>query len=331
METNVFTSNDTKTYFFKNGGSKIFVIESLNNNDIDDFCNKNREYFSKILLKFGGILFRNFSIRSISEFNKLAHFFLAELFEYVYRSTPRTRLGGKIYTATEYPADRYIPLHNEFSYFKRWPDKIIFFCVTPPKQGGETLIADSRCVYKNIDESIIKIFNKKHVMYVRNYTSGIDLNWREVFQTKEKKHVEEFCDSNGIDYIWHDHNKNGLELTTKQVCQATIQHPKTHDNIWFNQAHLFHYTTLPKNIANALISNLGEKNLTRNSFYGDNTSLNTKSLQEIRQSYEKEIIRFEWKRGDVMLLDNILMAHGRASFSGERKIAVAMGKSSIYD
>ena len=59
---------------------------------------------------------RNFSIRSVSEFNKLANQISPNLLNYENRSTPRTLLGGKIYTATEYPAHKQIPLHNENSY-----------------------------------------------------------------------------------------------------------------------------------------------------------------------------------------------------------------------
>jgi alpha-ketoglutarate-dependent taurine dioxygenase len=31
-----------------------------------------------------------------------------------------------------------------------------------------------------------------------------------------------------------------------------------------------------------------------------------------------------WEKGDVLLLDNMLMSHGRSSFTGERKILVSM-------
>jgi alpha-ketoglutarate-dependent taurine dioxygenase len=31
-----------------------------------------------------------------------------------------------------------------------------------------------------------------------------------------------------------------------------------------------------------------------------------------------------WEAGDLLMLDNLLAAHGRRPFSGERRIAVAM-------
>jgi len=36
---------------------------------------------------------------------------------------------------------------------------------------------------KKIDNSIKEKFERNRIMYVRNYISGIDLSWQDVFQT----------------------------------------------------------------------------------------------------------------------------------------------------
>jgi hypothetical protein len=45
--------------------------------------------------------------------------------------------------------------------------------------------------------------------------------------------------------------------------------------------------------------------------------------------YEACAVRFDWQKGDVILLDNMLVAHARDPFEGPRKIVVAMGD--MYD
>jgi hypothetical protein len=35
-------------------------------------------------------------------------------------------------------------------------------------------------------------------------------------------------------------------------------------------------------------------------------------------------VSFPWQRGDILMLDNILAAHGRAPYEGPRKILVGM-------
>lgn len=286
-----------------------------------DWALKNRGLLEEALLKFGGVLLRGFEINSVAEFNELLSVLAPNLLEYVYRSTPRTKLGGKIYTATEYPANRIIPMHNENSYSTSWPSKLFFFCVITASEGGETPVADSRSIYAKIPPGIREKFEKKGVLYVRNYTSGIDLSWQEVFQTDKREEVEKYCLLNNIDFQW----KSGhTELTTKQVCQASIQHPISKETVWFNQAHLFHISSLRANERALLVEELGIENIPRNTFYGNGESIEEEVLDHIREIYNTEKIKFLWQKGDLMILDNILMAHGRETYSGERKIAVAM-------
>ena len=299
----------------------LLVITPQVNLNIFEWIKENKFFLEDYLIKFGGILLRDFGIYSVSEFNKAVQIFSPNLLDYVYRSTPRTKLGGKIYTATEYPADRTIPLHNENSYSNAWPEKIFFFSVIVAAEGGDTPIADSRRVYKRIDRSIRDRFEQKGILYVRNYTPGIDLSWQEVFQTDQKEVVNKYCQDNNIEFVW---NKSGPELTTKQVCQASIIHPISGVPVWFNQAHLFHISALEANDRISLIKELGEENLPRNTFYGDGKSIEIEVLEHIREVYNQERMKFQWQKGDIMILDNILTAHSREPYKGERKVAVAM-------
>lgn len=280
-----------------------------------------RADLQECLHNHGGILLRNLPIHSISEFNRLVQIFSPNLLDYVYRSTPRTKLGGKIYTATEYPANRVIPMHNENSYSHQWPHQIFFFSLIVADTGGQTPIADSHRVYNKIDPTIRKKFEEHGVLYVRNYSPGVDLSWQEVFCTQSKEEVARFCVENGIQFEWKSGN---TELTTRQICQASLVHPKTKATVWFNQAHLFHISALTPSERETLIEQLGEDNVPRNTYYGNGEKIEPEVLDHIRQVYEEEKIVFNWQRGDVMILDNILMAHSREKYTGERKIAVAM-------
>jgi len=45
--------------------------------------------------------------------------------------------------------------------------------------------------------------------------------------------------------------------------------------------------------------------------------------------YDEVTVRETWQQGDLMLVDNILCAHGREAFQGNRKIVVAMGAEAL--
>ena len=64
------------------------------------------------------------------------------------------------------------------------------------------------------------------------------------------------CKNHSIDWEW---NRGLSELTTRQVCQATISHPQTNEKVWFNQAHLFHITNLDEEARNSLLEEYGEE------------------------------------------------------------------------
>ena len=98
--------------------------------------------------------------------------------------------------------------------------------------------------------------------------------------------------------------------------------------VWFNQAHLFHISSLLPNIRDAILSAFKEEDLPRNVYYGDGTRIETSILDEIRDIYCQEEIVFPWQERDILMLDNMLVAHGRRPFVGSRKVLVGMAESS---
>ncbi|MEG4889091.1 TauD/TfdA family dioxygenase [Microcoleus sp. F8-D3] len=298
------------------------VIEGIK---LVEWAAKNREQIEIWLCQHGGILFRDCGITEIAAFEQLVSAISGELLDYSYRSTPRSQISGKIYTSTEYPAAQSIPLHNEMSYSRSWPMKIAFFCVKSAEAGGETPIADSRKIFQHLNPKIKEQFIQKQVMYVRNYGTQLDLTWQNVFQTENKLEVENYCRKAGIEFEW----KDNTYLRTRQVCQAVATHPKTGEKVWFNQAHLFHVSSLEQEISQILLSALPEEDLPRNAYYGDGSEIEKSVLDKIRDLYQQEAVIFPWQEGDVLMLDNMLTAHGRMPFSGLRKVVVGMAEPFI--
>jgi len=290
--------------------------------DLVAWAAAHRDELEMLLHQAGGILFRGFGIDSAEKFESLIQAISGSLLDYSYRSTPRTVVSGRIYTSTEYPPHQTIPLHNENAYAHDWPLKIWFFSLQCADTGGETPIADSRRVYQRIPPSIRERFERKRVMYVRNYGSGFDLPWQEVFQTTSRDEVEKFCTSTGIQFEWLADDR----LRTRQTCQAVASHPTTGEMVWFNQAHLFHVSRLPAEVREAMRSIFSEEDLPRNVFYGDGSAINPTDLDVICEAYERERVVFPWSNGDVLLLDNMLAAHGRNPFTGKRQVVVGMAE-----
>jgi alpha-ketoglutarate-dependent taurine dioxygenase len=283
-----------------------------------------RDTIDRHLTDCGGIVFRDFSLDGPDGFRAFAADFGHPLLTYEFGSTPRSQVTSGVYTSTEYPPHQHIPLHNEQAYTRDWPMKIWFYCMQPAEQGGETPIADSRAIYRDMPPSIRERFAERGVMYVRNYGNGLDVDWQQVFGTDSRPEVEAYCAGHEIECEW----KEDGELRTRQICQGTAQHPVTGEWVWFNQAHLFHVSNLEPEVRESLLDVVGDEvDLPRNVFYGDGSPIDDETLSTVRRVLERHKISFPWQAGDVVMLDNMLTAHARAPFKGPRKVIVAMAEA----
>lgn len=279
-----------------------------------------RHEIDTLLRRVGGLLFRGFDLPGPGAFAEFVDQVLVRD-TYVYRSTPRTEVGERVYTATEYPAARSIPMHCENSYQDTWPRWLAFYCDLPALAGGETPLADVAEVTRCLPDELVQTFARKRVTYRRHYRDGVDLPWHTVFGTRDRGEVEAYCKSHGIAWTWIGDD----QLCTEQTCDAVVRHPVTGELLWFNQAHLFHASALDDATRSALVQTCGEDALPRHACFGDGSPIEADMLACIRDAYARCARSFAWRRGDALLIDNLAVAHGRSPYRGDRRVLVAMG------
>jgi alpha-ketoglutarate-dependent taurine dioxygenase len=238
-----------------------------------------------------------------------------------YGDLPREEEGGKVYASTPYPPEERILFHNESSHMHRWPMRIWFYCIKAAERGGETPIVDCRQVYQQLDPDLRERFERKGLMYVRNFTDKLDVSWQSFFQTDDRAQVEDYCRRAAIDFEWKD--ENGLRI--RQHSPAVVAHPQTGEMVFFNQLQLHHVSCLPRTVHDSLRSMLDEKDFPRNVYYGDGSPIEDSVVEAVMDLYDRLAISFRWQERDVLMLNNMLVAHSRNAFSGDRKIVVALG------
>jgi alpha-ketoglutarate-dependent taurine dioxygenase len=304
-----------------NSSLPLVIIPAVEGVDLTAWSTANRELIDTLLLRHRAILFRDFSINTAVALDQVIKATSnGELLEYRDRSSPRHEVGDKIYTSTDYPAEQSIFLHNEGTYWMKWPQKIYFCCLVASTDGGQTPIADCRRIYQRIDPQIRERFTE--VMYVRNYNDGFGLTWETVFQTTDRAKVEDYCRSNLIEYQW----KEGNRLRTRAVRPTVAKHPRTGEPVWFNHAAFFHVTTLEAAIRETLLAEFEEEDLPFNTYYGDGSPIENTILEVLREAYQHEKVVFPWQEGDVLMLDNMTVAHGRMPYVGARKVLAGMAE-----
>jgi alpha-ketoglutarate-dependent taurine dioxygenase/acyl carrier protein len=278
------------------------------------------DFFSDHLSRSGAILFRGFQLPTVADFERFAGAVCPQLFG-EYGDLPRAGEGKKVYNSTPYPADKTILFHNESSHLHQWPRKQFFYCETPSPQGGETPIVDCRRVYQRLDPELRKRMETKGLLYLRNFTDGLDVRWQDFFRTDDRAEVESYCRANGIELSWR-----GDRLQTRQAAPAVIEHPQTGEKVFFNQIQLHHISCIEPEVRDSLCTLFAPDEMPRNVLYGDGSPIADEDVQAILALYWEESVSAPWHKEDVLVVDNMLVAHARNPFAGPRKIAVAMGE-----
>jgi alpha-ketoglutarate-dependent taurine dioxygenase len=295
---------------------------------IDDWLADHRAVLDRHLLQTGAILFRGFGVDSLARFDATVRVLCPDLMTYTEGATPRKTLKDKLYTSTEFPPEYSIAPHNELSYVTTWPMKIFFGCAIAAQWRGETPIADVRKVYRRISPRTRERFEALGWMLVRNYGDGFSLPWQKVFHTEERAEVEAYCARNRIEFEWKDGNR----LRTRQVRPATRIHPVTGEPVWFNHAAFWHISSLePTDLRDEFLRQMAADEMPYNTFYGDGAAIEPEVAEELRAAYAAELRAFPWQVGDLVMIDNMLVAHGRSPYRGDRRILAAMGDAYTPD
>lgn len=234
-------------------------------------------------------------------------------------STPRSSVGEGAFTSTEYPADQWIVLHSEMSYARTWPRLLLFQCKDAADTGGATTVANLQAVSDALGE-IVEEFHEREVIYLRNFRKGIDIPWQTAFGTEDRDEVLEIGRRNGLEVEWRPDGT----LRTVQQAQGAIDGPN--GALWFNQAHLFHPLQLPERTRQALIAALGADGLPRTALFGDGAPIPDATIRRILDVLTEKTENIDWQDGDVSIIDNMKWMHGRAPFTGTRKVLAAMGQ-----
>lgn len=296
----------------------------------------NKELLKAKLLKNGGILFRDFPVSKAEDFSSfITAMDQGKFIDYIGGDSPRNKIGEGIYTSTEAPPSVKIPLHNELSFVKHYPKHIYFYCHIAPREKGETIIADSRKIYQSMDSVVKKKFIEKGIKYQSCYyykSSIMNLlnrwqrshkSWIDVFETEDKNLVEEKCQANEFGFMWHQNDW----LRISQERPAIMKHPITQENVWFNQAHLYDFN--PKLLGwwryfGAKMFYIRKHMRLHEVAFGDGSKIPRKDLYHILKTLDDNTVYFKWQKGDLLVLDNVLTMHGRATFKNERRILTAM-------
>jgi alpha-ketoglutarate-dependent taurine dioxygenase len=278
-----------------------------------------RDGLAEMLIDRRALVFRGFDVQPESIDPVLDHLVPNRL-PYVHGNSPRTRVQGNLYTSTEYPPRFTISMHNELNYARRWPARLAFYCQQAAPQGGATPVLDGELWLNSLDAEVRDAF-AGGVRYIQNLHDGYGFgkSWQDTFETDDRGAVERYLGDAQAEWQW---GSEGIRVI--QDRPATTKHPVTGVEVWFNQADQWHPAGLGDQTAAELYDILEPDEFPQYVTFANGSRIPDAYVEQIQNRGLEHAIDVDWRPGDVLLIDNVLVAHGRRPFEGSRRVLVAM-------
>ncbi len=216
--------------------------------------------------------------------------------------------------------------HNELAYGDVWPKHISFLCITPPSPGeGITTLSSGRKITQALQQKAPKLMNRllqDGVQYIQMYLSDevkrrecatqgpedychVAPTWRHSFGANDIHKALELCQKyGGWDKVeLHDDN-NIVVSRVRRVFLELENIP-----IYFNTIVGF------------------SKRPFREVTHGNGEPFTDEEINLIEELQQSNLMGIDYSKGDILIVDNEYMMHGRSvrDMSKPREIAVVKG------
>lgn len=293
------------------------------------WAEQNREALRAAVDEHGAVLVRGLGLRDPAE--------VAEAFQQLVSgglmpdreafATRQPYLDG-VYSSLTWPANQPMCMHHELSYALEFPGLMLFACLRAPSAGGVTGVADAHAVLDAIPPDIVRRFENEGWLLARSYNEDIGATYEEAFGVSNRADVESYCRAHEIEFEWQSDG----ELRTRQRRPAVVRHPVTGERCWFNQVAFLSEWTIAPEVREYLVDVYGPDGLPFNTRFGNGDPIEEETIALLNEVYEAHTLRTPWETGDLMLVDNVRMAHSREAYEGPREILVGMAEPrNVFD
>jgi alpha-ketoglutarate-dependent taurine dioxygenase len=234
---------------------------------------------------------------------------------------PRVNRGGGLYSSSEWPADSQLCMHHELSYLTEVPSRIVFSCLRAPATGGSTGLADAAQVLRLLPAGLRDRAARHGWLLTRSYNPALGMSWQHAFGTDDRAELVRLCAREQITLTWAAETV----LHTSRVRPAVVAHPRSGAQLWFNQLAFLNSDTMDPVIRDYLLFEFGPDGLPFDTALGDGSPLGPELVEQVNRAYAACTLAEPWRDGDVLVVDNLRMAHGRAPFEGTREVVLTLG------
>ncbi|MBB5803635.1 alpha-ketoglutarate-dependent taurine dioxygenase [Saccharothrix ecbatanensis] len=295
------------------------ILEVTSRCPVPDWISAHIYDLDALLLGFGAVLIRGLGVTDPAVLAEVRDRMSPVAVTDTEPFARRLEHGRGVVSSAEWPADQPMNPHHELSYALTFPRLLLYACLSAPLSGGATTLADATTMMSRLPADIVAKFEKLGWIMTRHYEGDVGLPWQEAFGTEDRSDVENYCRDNRIAFEWRP--SGGLR--TRQGRSAVIRHPSTGQSCWFNQIAFLSRWSMDEEFREYL-ADVPTADLPFDTRFGDGTPIGADAVRGINEAYETVVLREPWQRGDLLIVDNVRMAHGRDAYVGDRTVALAM-------
>lgn len=202
-------------------------------------------------------------------------------------------------------------LHVENGNLPFLPELQFFFCEVASKKAGKTTFCDGYDVWRDLPGEVQNLFINKKLKYERNIPEHL---WKKYLAAELEIDIEKVGE-NELKFVEQIVEGQTYKLNSDGSVHSTYIIPAV-NTTKFSRKLAF---------ANSLLGpsfNYEKPKIT----FDDNTEIPGKILQIIKETTEKHTHEIDWKDGDMIVIDNTRVMHGRRKLENEpRQIFGAQG------
>ena len=268
----------------------------------------------------GAVLFRGFPVSGAQDFDAFIRAFELDSFTYEESLSNAVRINKTdlVFTANEAPPDVSIFLHHEMAQTPLYPAQLFFCCEIAPESDGETPLCRSDVLLRKLETAapdFVQACERLGVRYSNvmpgedDPASGQGRSWRSTLGVTSRQEAEARMKALGYDFEWHP----GESLRATTPVLPAIRVLRDGRRVFFNQ------------LIAAFRGWQDARNEARKSIrFGDESEIPTEAMQTAIDLADELSFDVAWHPGDVALVDNYLVMHGRRPFKGARRVLVSL-------
>ncbi|MDJ0718187.1 MAG: TauD/TfdA family dioxygenase [Prochloraceae cyanobacterium] len=249
----------------------------------------------KLYKSSGFLLFRGFET-DVDTFAKFSDSLSKDFTDYTGGVFNRRMINENptILTVTDFKDE--VKFHGEMYYTNKPPLMIWFFCANPPLQDGETIVCDGKQLYHQLSSSMKDLFHKKKLKYSDPFSLKKE-DWQRQYKTNDFNVVKEICKNNGMEVQINDNESINRQFIASAIHKSRSGQDYVFINTLFAAKHVN-----PKGVC-----------------FDDNSEITDEIMSELNKIAERITIEISWQKGDILMIDNTKIMHGRRAFDDDQR------------